>query len=356
MKNKVKVASIALFLSASIILNSFSGQEGETRIEIHDFFEYPRLAVGEDYIYIWDSPFEGVFIYSRKDFRRLGRFSQQGQGPGDLTRIHDLIIGSRWIFINSTEKISYYSFLGQLLKEYRKDPGYIGLVPIGNNFVCKDYTPFGIESVGITGKKLLSVILLNSKFKKKKNLYQFEYSNTRVLKTNKRNVSPISDCRKYVVEDDRIYLGDTKKGFFFVIFDTKGKKIYEINKSEKKRKVTNHEKEHLSKDLRDFWGSNWNWWKSQFNLVFPKYYPPYLNFTVYNKKIFIIMYPDVLENTQVILITNEKGDLLKRKKIAAIDHDIINNNQFYIYKEDLYYLKENENTGNFFIHIVNLKN
>jgi hypothetical protein len=68
------------------------------------------------------------------------------------------------------------------------------------------------------------------------------------------------------------------------------------------------------------------------------------------------MYPNMLENTQIILITNEKGHLLKEKKITAIDYDIIKNNQFYIYKEDLYYFKENENTGNFFIHIVNLKN
>ncbi len=243
-----------------------------------------------------------------------------------------------------------------MLKEYRKNPAYIGLLPIGNNFVCKDYTPYGIENIGVTGKRLLSVILLNSKFKKKKDLYQFEYSSARVPKTNKRNISPISDCRKYIVENDRIYLGDTKKGFFYVVFDAKGKKICEINKNVEERKVTNREIEHLTEDFRNFWGNRWDWWKSQFNLVFPKYYPPYLNFSVYNKKIFIIMYPNMVENTQVILITNEKGDSLKEKKITAIDHDIINNNQFYIYKGCLYYLKENEDTGNFFVHIVNLEN
>jgi hypothetical protein len=148
--------------------------EAEIRIELKDFFRHPRIAVGEDYIYIWDIPFKGVFIYSMQDFRRLGRFSQQGQGPGDLTRINDFIIGSEWIFINSTEKISYYSYLGQILKEKRKDPGHIGLTPIGKNFVCKDYTPHGIENVEIIEKRIVSVILLDSEFKKKKNLYQFE--------------------------------------------------------------------------------------------------------------------------------------------------------------------------------------
>ncbi len=356
MKNKAKVASIVLFFSVSIILISFSGQESETRIEIHDFFEYPRLAVGEDYIYIWDSPFEGVFIYSRKDFQRLGRFSQQGQGPGDLTRIHDFVIGSEWIFINSTEKISYYSFSGKLLKEYRKDPGYIGLVPIGNNFVCKDYTPFGIENIGVTGKKLLSVILLNSKFKKKKDLYHFEYSSVRDQKTNKRNVYLIQDCKKYVVDNDMIYLGDTTRGFYFVVFDAKGKELYEIKKDIKMKKVNNSDKKRMENDNRNSWGSNWNWWKSQFNLVFPKYYPAYLNFSVHDKKIFVITYPNLLEEKQTIFILNERGDLLKEKEIIAIDLHVIKNYQFYIYKEDLYYFKEDENTGNFFIHIVNLKN
>lgn len=349
-KFKIFYGLILLYFLISLTVSS----EAETRIELDDFFKYPQLAVGEDNIYIWDDPFEGVFIYSRKDFQRLGRFSQQGRGPGDLTRIHDFIIGSEWIFINSPEKISYYSFLGQLLKEYRKDPGYIGLVPIGNNFVCKDYTPFGIENIGVTGKRLLSVILLNSKFEKKKDLYQFEYSNARIPKTNKRNVSPISGCRKYIVENDRIYIADTKKGFFFVVFNAKGKKLVEINKNVEERKVTNHEKKRLSDDFRNFWGNRWDWWKSRFNLVFPKYYPSYLNYSVYNKKIFIIMYPNMLENTQIILITNEKGHLLKEKKIRAIDHDIINNNQYYIFKEDMYYLKANVDTGNYFIHIVSL--
>jgi signal peptidase I len=153
-----------------------------------------------------------------------------------------------------------------------------------------------------------------------------------------------------------IYLGDTTNGFYFVVFDAKGKKLYEIKKDIKMKKVNNSDKKRMENDNRNSWGSNWNWWKSQFNLVFPKYYPAYLNFSVYSKKIFVITYPNMLENTQVLLITNEKGDLLKEKKITAIDLNVIRNNQFYIYKEDMYYLKENENTGNFFIHIVNLKN
>ena len=89
----------------SFLLSFTVISEAETRIELDDFFRHPHIAVGEDYIYIWDSPFKGVFIYSRKDFRRIGKFSQQGRGPGDLTRIQDFIIGSKWIFINSTEKI-----------------------------------------------------------------------------------------------------------------------------------------------------------------------------------------------------------------------------------------------------------
>ncbi len=353
--SEFKMLFLLFLLNFLLSLTVFS--KDETRIELHDFFKNPKIAVGEEYIYIWEnSTFNGVYRYSKDNFKNSGRFSQQGRGPGDLTRIDDFFIGTEWIFINSPEKISYYSFSGKLLKEYRKDSAYIGLLPIGNNFVCKDYTPYGMEDTRLTGNRILSVILLNSKFKKKKDLYQFEISVAYDKKTNKRNVPLILDCQKYVVEKDRIYLGDTKRGFFFIVFDAKGKKVYEINKNVEKRKIANHEKKYLSENLRNFWGNRWGWWKSQNNLIFPKYYPSYLSFSVYNKKIFIIMYPNIIENFQVILITNEKGDLLREKKIAAIDNDIIRNNQFYVNKEFLYYLKADDDTGNFFIHIVNLRN
>ena len=49
----------------------------EIRIELRDPFKNPHIAVGEDYFYVWDDPFDGVFVYSRKSFYRVGRFSQQ---------------------------------------------------------------------------------------------------------------------------------------------------------------------------------------------------------------------------------------------------------------------------------------
>ena len=128
------------------------------------------------------------------------------------------------------------------MNERNKDPGFIGLVPVGRNFVYKDYTPFGIEDMGESGKRMLSIVLLNSIFKKKKDLYHFERKFSPPDPTKKRNVYLIGDCQKYVIDRDRIYLGDTKRGFFLVVFNAKGKKLYEINKRTNARKI--HENNH----------------------------------------------------------------------------------------------------------------
>jgi hypothetical protein len=289
--------------------------EAEILFELKDNFKYPKIAVGENNIYIWDDPFNGVYIYSKQDFRRIGKFSQQGQGPGDLTRIQDFIIGSESIFINSTEKISYYSHSGKMLKEKKKNPGFIGLIPVGKNFICKDYTSLSYAT-GDRKKGILPVFLLNSKLKKKKNLFQFELISNRGPK--KIKVFVLQDCNKYVVDDKRIYLGDTKRGFFFVVFDARGKKLYEITKEVKKRKVTKKEKKIIMDGRRNSLrpGLTWAKTKSLYDYIFPEYYPAFLNFSVNNNKIYIIMYPDLLEDNQTVLITNEKGDLLNKKKLT----------------------------------------
>lgn len=90
--------------------------------------------------------------------------------------------------------------------------------------------------------------------------------------------------------------------------------------------------------------------------IFPKYHPAYFNFSVVDNRIYFIMFPDMLKNKQIIFITDEKGNLLKKKEIDALDYDIVKNNVFCIYKEDMYYLKPDQKTGIFYIHIINLAN
>ncbi len=338
-----------IILCLILPISGFS--DTETSFKLEEFFKFPHMAVSEESIYVWDEPFNGIYVYSRSPFALSGKFSQKGQGPGDFVRIYNLIIGSKWVFIESADKVAYYSFSGKMIKEVKKNPGHIGIVPIGANFVCRDWTPLGIAGGMAGDKRTLSVVLLNSAFKSPKVLHQFEIISNRDPVTMKTRTHLIEDCRKHVVHNEKIFIGDTAKGLPISVLNEQGKKLCEIKGPQEKRKISNDDKHILTEKLKDFYGPHWGWWQSQCDLVFPEYYPSYLTFSVSDNKIYFMMYPDFSANTQKIRITDERGVLLKEREIDALDLDAVKNDRFCIHGGVLYYLEEDSETGSFHIRL-----
>lgn len=327
---------------------------GSQNIKIEGEFRRPNLAVGKQYIYIWDSPFKGVCIYS-KEGRFIRSFSQYGQGPGDLTRVNSLVVDEANIFISDTAKVSYYTFEGKLIGELTKDPGFLGVIPFGKNFVCRDWSALGINNADSQARSI-AVILMNAKFKSKRILYQYYiYPRERGLGNRKTN-SPIwDDYLRYIVDRDKLYLGDTSKGFFFLVFDSSGNVLSKIDKSdETKSRVTSAEKELLIGRLKELWGNNWNWWESQFNILVPKYFLPFFSFSACNGTIYVFKHPNLIENTQIILSMNTKGEVLRTKSINPLELDLIMNNEYCINNDVLYFLKPDIRTGEWYINMIDL--
>jgi hypothetical protein len=138
--------------------------------------------------------------------------------------------------------------------------------------------------------------------------------------------------------------------FFFTVFDSEGNKLYDINRSYKRRKITDLDKKMRIKKAKEVMGEQkWKTFIIGTEISFPEYYPAYMNFEIDNGKMYVFAFPE--KDTQEIFILDLKGKLIKQIKIPIIDMPgYIEHSCFCIDKGKMYYMTENEETQKWEIH------
>ena len=182
---------------------------------------------------------------------------------------------------------------------------------------------------------------------KKKALYLAEFRKfvTFNLQTGKRDVLLVRDCFKLDVYNDRLYVGNTDKGFFFIVFDAQGKKHYEINRPYQKHKITLRERNKILDKLRLRLGEReFEIRKARINYVFLKFYPAYSDFLVTDGKIYVFSYP-IEDTPQEIIILDLRGNLLDK---ITIPKERVS---YCIYKNKYYYMIYNDETYKWELHV-----
>jgi hypothetical protein len=149
--------------------------------------------------------------------------------------------------------------------------------------------------------------------------------------SNKKfDLEVIRDFFQYCVYDNRIYLADTRKGFYIAVYDSSGNKIYEIKKKYEKKRVTKEFKSDYFKKI----GSNINRLK-HFNFVFRDYFPAFERIEVKSGKIYVWAHEQKKDH-QELLILDLKGNILKKTFLAYRRY-------YSLVDYKYYYLVENEN-------------
>jgi hypothetical protein len=325
--------------------------------KLHEFqepFKYISFAIDENKIYIADKRNCIIDIYSRKDFAHIVQFGRWGQGPTDFEFIGFLRIFPDYLFINAGRKLSYFSKSGDFIRTISPPfPTTGGYIPLGSNFVGKNYLPDNPEEK----QYKIMVELFDSKFKKKKDLYLAELNKLESynFKTGKRDILAVQDCFKLDVYNDTLYIGNTDIGFFFLAFDTGGKKLYEINLPYKKRRITSKDKEKIMDVFREAMGGEqeFNRRKMGFNDIFPKYYPAYLDFTVADGKLYVFLYP-IPSNPIEVMILDLRGNLIRKTTIPKVQHIEVFQQYYYVYKGMFYYIHYNDETYKWELHVAKL--
>jgi hypothetical protein len=297
---------IIILISTGLII------QGKIIVSLEENFKKPIIRVDDRQFYIVDPSLAKGVIYDRSNLKKVGQFGGYGQGPGELTYIQNVTLNDKYIYVSDLSKLCIFSKHGKLIKELRGLMKATNYIPFGDNFIGTHSLPQYLYK----NKRKVQFILFDGNLKKKKDIFVTEIHSEVTQTKGKDLVYWFRDCFGAFVNKNNLVVGTTEKGFYFSVFNLEGEKLYDIIKNEKKREVTEKEKNQIIKYFSLGMGKEkWDQYKATKEIVFPDYYPAYMGFIVNDNRIYVFPYPQfgVFE----ILILDLKGKLLKRSFLMA---------------------------------------
>jgi hypothetical protein len=281
------------------------------------------FCIFKDRIFIGDK--DAIHIYSLQDFKHLKQFGRSGRGPGEFDFYIRLEVLPDKLAVNTMGKLIYFSLDGDFIKEIRIKPEIRNIHPVGENFVGSIYEGPDTQKMNIYDKNLT---FMNT-------LYLGSYGHMTYWHSDavKNKIRMVKDYVEMQVYKDRIYIGDTRKGFFFEVFDSSGKKLYEVNNKYVPQKIPGDYKKEMIKIKQES-----PWWdkiKDKAELIFPGYFPAYRDCLFSDDKIYFVTFISSNDKDETI-ITDLKGNILGKTYVPS------NIKIFTIYKDNVYWLVENE--------------
>lgn len=285
-----------------------------------------RLFIGDNYT---------IHVYSLKDFKQLKQFGKEGEGPGEFKQETILDVFPEKLVVNTLGKLIFFSHEGILIKEYKLAPELPKLSPVGSNFTGSVYEGPKTQKINIydKGLKFMTTIYQGS-------LGQVSYWQSDAKKMDMVMVKDYLDKQVY---KNRIYIGDSGKGFYFAVFDSAGKKLYEVKKEYKPLKISPEYKDEKIRLLRESPG--WDNIKNKCNLRFPEYFPAYRAIRISDDKMYFVTYHSIDKKDETI-VTDLNGNVLATTDVPS------NIWLFSISRDKVYYLVENEEEEMWELHVV----
>lgn len=333
-------------LAALILLTVHTLVTAEKLAEFDDVFKNPFILMDNKYLYIWDNALLKVNIYSRNGFTKKTTFCNHGEGPGEVNFINTVSITDNYVCITSQPRVCFFSKNGEFIKELKGPLDAGGFIPFMNHFIGQSYP----RSKHTDEKGKIQFSLFNSNLKKEKDIFLAE--SRKIVRNGKRKeeVAWIFDCTKAVTFDSRLFIASTDMGFYIAVFDPEGNKLYSIDKPYEKRRVTNADKQRIINSTKKTYSKmEWEEYNARFDIWFPDYFPAFANFTVQDEKIYIFSYPEARK--QEAFMFDLTGNLLKQRRLEVKEPlHCITYGKFAVRSGRLYFLDENEETGNWELH------
>jgi hypothetical protein len=322
-------------LAVSMLANLLAAKKVAT---IDEIMKFPIVLVSGNRVFLKDK--FTFHAYSLPDFKYIKKFGKEGSGPGEFKAYASSEIFPDKLVVTSAGKVVLFSLDGNLIEEIRLKKLHREIYPVGKNFVAS-----------IPHKTAKSIAIYNRGFKPVKTIYEGGMGNFVYYdgSRKKRDMQVIKDFVDYRVYNGQIFIGDSSKGFFVTVYDSSGKKQYEIDKKYEKIKVSPEYKEFKMKKIRQ--ERRYNFWKTIFNYVFPEYLPAFRDFYVKGGIMYFIT-PLNLKNDKVV-VTDLKGKTLKT---CIVPHGFYDNRVIsYIDGDKLYYVVENDDEEAWELHVEDLK-
>jgi hypothetical protein len=296
---------------------------------------------GDDFLVCEGRTFRNFSLKTRKLKYQFGR---KGQGPGEFQfPPRQVVIYPDYIYIESHDKITWFSrkegkFIKQKRKQWRKE-----FIPFVNEkFIGYDRFNFQPGK----NKEFRAISIYGANGKKVKEIYKNERdSNFVAPNLNNKNVEYKmlfhffeADCDR---EKKRIFVADSRKGFYITVFDENGNELYTINKKIDEIKVPDEYKKQRLKELKIM--GHWEQIKNR-NITCYKYFPPIRYFKIADGKIYVTTYKTKKEKVEFIVL-DSKGNILKKVFLPFItdqEGSIVKFNLYQVKNDKLYCLLENQ--------------
>lgn len=304
-------------------------KEDMLKIGLADIETFDVDQEGNIFIIQWQSKDNFAFKFSSEG-RFIKSFVRFGQGPGELEYGGTILISSQnEVIAKDPSKTKYliYDREGRFLRETRLEKKYSPL-PLTNG----KYLIFWGEDTPEWRKQYVG--LCNSEFKDVKVLDTFQYPNALNVRC------PVNRDRMiYQTAADRIFIGNTAKGYEVQAYDPDGNLLRKIRKEFKPVVVS----EEVKKDYFNLWPKDD---PLKNNFYFTEHWPPFRGlFTDDEGRLFVLTYEAGINPGEFMYdIFNPEGIFIGRISLANMKN-LCRQGSFpvRIKKKYLYGLKEKEN-------------
>jgi hypothetical protein len=316
---------LKLIIFSTLFLSLFFTVNAKKISNLPGLYEPFQFEVYGNYIYVGEK--STISIYSLLDFSLIKKFGRKGEGPGEFKAYPMVKVFPKYVVVNNLVKWLLFSRKGEFIKEKRGTFLKFFLYPVGNNFVATCPLKNGNDIIKILNEDLEPIKEISRQDSKGE--------------VKRRHMEMIRDFYKYRVYDDKIFLGDTTKGFYIAVFDSNGNKLYEINKKFQPIKVTEkYKKDALDREKKSNDLISNTRRRLKYKYLFKDYFPAFKDFRVKDKKIYVFTYKRK-ENQCEIIVMDLHGKTQKKafvERVPLTKCSISNNKYFYL--KDNYDIEE----------------
>jgi hypothetical protein len=287
-----------------------------------------------------------IYIYSLKNHQLVKKFGKPGEGPQEF-RVNPfggpgmvIFTFPDHILVNSQGKLSYFTKNGGFIKE-QKTPPFAVLRPVKNNFIGSGFA-YTKEN-----EALLCFNLFNSKLEKIKEIHR---SDIPINAASGAAIYIPYEPFLYQIYQEKIFIPDGKDDFAITIFDSKGNKIYRIEKDYKRLKVDETYKKRIllwyqrESPLKMFWE------QLKKNIKFKSHFPAILDIALDGERLYVFTYKKKNHLTECIILDLEGNE---QKKVFLPFPEVFPLTPYlYSLQNNLFYtLVENEENETWELHM-----
>lgn len=282
-----------------------------------------------------------VSVYCLESFKLKHSFGKRGEGPGEFKYGPSISIFKDYIHADSMSKFSRFTREGRLMGEVKKK-GRGSLYPVRDNFV------FQASGFDFKNRRVnIDVQILDKRLGKIKDIYKGQLENVDFhLSSDTGKEDKVMTPHFFGVEaaDGKIYIADSKKGFYLEVYDHTGKKLETIDIKMKDIRVGDDFKKNAMDERKK--SKFWERMKNN-NFIFYRNFPKIKSFSAGEDRIYVQTHLEKNGKNEFVVL-NPKGQILKKIFLPAKD------TVYTFLGNAFYYLKENENEEEWELFKVNV--